>query len=70
MDFCPNCNYSVLPGTVHCPQCGYQLTHPRWKKIGAWILLVVIAYGLVKCHLRLLEGFEPRKEGQSQTRRP
>ncbi len=65
METCPNCRYMLLRRTVHCPYCGFQLTHPLWKKVGAGILLVVIAYGLVKCQLRLLDGFEvPAKTTQ------
>ena len=58
METCPNCNYTLIRRTANCPYCGFQLTHPLWKKVGAWILLVVIAYGLVKCHLRMLDGFQ------------
>lgn len=57
---CSNCNYTLLERSAYCPYCGAQLTHPVWKKVGAWILLVLIAYGLVRCHLSLLDGFGDR----------
>jgi len=54
---CPECGYVSPELTVKCPHCGYQLTHPHWKRIGALILLILIAYGLVKCHIKMLDGF-------------
>ena len=56
LEACPNCRYTLSRRSTWCPYCGVQLTHPPWKKVGAWILLVLIVYGLVQCHLRLLEG--------------
>ena len=53
---CPSCRYTLKRRSTYCPYCGVQLTHPPWKKVGAWILLVLIVYGLVQCHLRLLDG--------------
>jgi RNA polymerase subunit RPABC4/transcription elongation factor Spt4 len=53
---CPECRYTLSRRSTWCPYCGVQLTHPPWKKVGAWILLVLIVYGLVQCHLRLLDG--------------
>jgi len=57
MEVCPHCKYSLAARTTYCPYCGIQLTHPLWKKTAAWILLILIGYGLVRCHLRMLEGF-------------
>ena len=53
---CPGCSYTLVERTTYCPYCGVQLTYPLWKKIGASILLILIVYGLVQCHLRMLEG--------------
>ena len=55
--FCPRCNFALIESSSTCQYCGFQITHPTWKKVGAWILLILITYGLIKCHLRLLEGF-------------
>lgn len=66
METCPNCNYMLARRSANCPYCGFQLTHPLWKKVGAWILLVIIAYGLVKCHLRLLDGFQAPADSTQQ----
>ena len=56
LEACPECRYTLSRRSTWCPYCGVQLTHPPWKKVGAWILLVLIVYGLVQCHLRLLDG--------------
>ena len=58
-DSCPSCRYLLFERTAYCPHCGFQLTHPVWKKAGAWVLLIVIGYGLVRCQLRMMEGFNP-----------
>ena len=58
LESCPNCHYTLLERSTYCPYCGVQLTHPRWKKMGAWVLLIVIVYGLVRCHVRMLDGLE------------
>jgi hypothetical protein len=29
-----------------------------WKKLAAWALLILIGYGLVDCHLRMLKGLQ------------
>jgi hypothetical protein len=57
MEVCPNCGYTLLEKRAYCPYCGAQIGHPFWKKIAAWLLLVLIGYGLVTCHLRLMDGF-------------
>ena len=57
VESCPNCHYALLEKSTYCPYCGFQLTHPPWKKMGAWVLLFLIGFALVKCHLRMLEGF-------------
>lgn len=57
LEICPNCNYALLQRTTYCPFCGVQLTHPVWKKVAAWILLILIGYGLVRCHASLIGGF-------------
>ncbi len=57
METCSNCRVTLASRPTYCPYCGFQLTHPLWKKVGAWILLILVGYGLVKCHLRLLDGF-------------
>ena len=58
MEVCGNCNYTVPDGTPKCPYCGYQLTHPLWKKVGAWVLLILGSYGFVKCNLRWMQGLD------------
>ncbi len=58
MEVCRNCDYAVPDRSARCPYCGYQLTNPLWKKVGAWLLLVLIAWGLVKCNLRLMQGLD------------
>ena len=58
MKVCRNCDYTVPDRSARCPYCGYQLTNPLWKKAGAWVLLVLIVWGLVKCNLRLMEGLD------------
>ena len=55
-EVCPECRYTLSRRSTWCPYCGVQLTHPPWKKVGAWILLALIVYALVQCHLRLLDG--------------
>ncbi|MFQ5738549.1 MAG: hypothetical protein ACE5JX_06015 [Acidobacteriota bacterium] len=57
MESCPNCNYLLIERSSHCPFCGFQLTHPLWKKVGAWVLLGLIGYGLIKCHVEMMNGF-------------
>lgn len=57
MEVCPGCKYTLLKRATYCPYCGVQLTHPLWKKVGAGMLLILIGYGLVNCHLRMLDGF-------------
>lgn len=57
LEKCPHCGYILLERSTYCPYCGTQLTHQPWKKAGAWILLILIIYGFVKCNLRLLDGF-------------
>ncbi len=58
LESCPNCRYTLIERSTYCPYCGIQLTHPLWKKLGAWILLLLIGYGLVTCHVRMLDGLE------------
>ena len=55
---CPQCDYILLERTTYCPVCGTQLTQPMWKKAGAWVLLFLIVYALIKCHVRILDGFD------------
>ena len=57
LESCPNCHYVLIERSTYCPHCGLQLTHTPWKKMGAWILLILIGYGLVRCHLEMLKGF-------------
>lgn len=57
LEKCPHCDYILIDRKTYCPYCGTQLTHSGWKKIGAWILLILIIYGLVKCNIKLLDGF-------------
>jgi hypothetical protein len=57
LDVCPNCGFTLLQRRAYCPYCGAQIGIPFWKKVAAWFLLVLIGYGLVYCHLRLLDGF-------------
>ncbi len=58
LESCPNCRYTLIERSTYCPYWGTQLTHPPWKKMGAWILLILIGYGLVTCHVRMLDGLE------------
>lgn len=58
LEKCPNCEYILVDRSTYCPYCGTQLTYPLWKKLGAWVLLILIAYGLVRCNIRLLDGFD------------
>ena len=58
MEVCRNCDYTVPDRMAKCPYCGYQLTHPLWKKAGAWVLLLLIGYGFVRCNLRLMQGLD------------
>jgi len=58
LESCPNCHYTLLERNTYCPYCGTQLTYPLWKKLGAWILLVLIGYGLLRCHVQMLDGLE------------
>jgi|GEM_PF-1733258 len=53
---CPECGYVSPERTVRCPNCGHPLSHPAWKRIGAFLLLLLIGYGLVKCHVKMLDG--------------
>lgn len=55
---CPHCEYILLERTAYCPFCGVQLTHPWWKKAGAWLGLMLIAWILFKCSVRMLDGFD------------
>jgi hypothetical protein len=70
LEVCPNCGFTLLERRAYCPHCGAQIGHPFWKKLAAWLLLVLIGYALVTCHLRLLDGFpeagSERPEGGSQ----
>jgi len=58
LESCPNCHYTLLERSAYCPYCGNQLTHPLWKKLAAWMLLILIGYGLVSCNLRMLDGLQ------------
>ena len=58
MEVCRNCHYTVPDKTARCPYCAYQLTYPLWKKAGAWVLLVAIGYGFVRCNLRFMQGLD------------
>lgn len=58
LEKCPACDYLLVERKTFCPHCGEQLTHPLWKKTGAWILLILIVYGLAKCNIRLLDGLD------------
>ncbi len=58
LESCPNCHYTLLERSTYCPYCGIQLTHPLWKKLAAWMLLILIGYGLVNCNLRMLDGLQ------------
>ncbi len=58
LESCPNCHYTLLDRSTYCPYCGAQLTYPVWKKLGAWILLILIGYGLIRCHVQMLDGLE------------
>lgn len=71
LEICPNCNYTLLERSTYCPYCGAQLTHPVWKKLAAWVLLILIGYGLVRCHASLIRGFnapaaQPRAGDQAR----
>lgn len=55
LESCPNCRFQLLERTANCPYCGFPLTHPTWKKIGAWVLLLLIVWGLVKCHMAFFD---------------
>lgn len=58
LEKCPQCDYILLERTTYCPVCGAQLTQPIWKKTGAWVLLILIIYAMIKCHVRILDGFD------------
>lgn len=58
LEICPHCRYALIERHTYCPYCGTQLTHPLWKKVAAWILLIFIAYGLIQCNLKLLDGLD------------
>lgn len=53
---CPECGYISPERTTKCPNCGHPLAHPQWKRIAAFLLLLLIGYGLVKCHVKMLDG--------------
>ncbi len=56
LEVCPECQYTLIEKATYCPHCGYQLTAPVWKKVAAWFILILIVWGLVKCHIRLFQG--------------
>lgn len=58
LESCPDCKYTLIEKTTYCPYCGCQLRQPTWKKTAAWFILILIAWGLVKCHLRMLQGLD------------
>ena len=58
LESCPNCHYTLLERSTYCPYYGIQLTHPLWMKLAAWMLLILIGYGLVSCNLRMLDGLQ------------
>ena len=58
LEKCPHCDYILIDRTTYCPYCGTQVAEPIWKKAGAWVLLVFLVYVLVKCHVRILDGFD------------
>lgn len=58
LESCPNCHYTLLERSTNCPYCGIQLTYSPWKKLAAWLLLILIGYGLVDCHVRMLDGLQ------------
>lgn len=58
LDKCPHCDYILVERKTYCPYCGNQLTHAPWKKIAAWAVLLLIIYGMVKCHIQMLDGFD------------
>ncbi|MFB3904920.1 MAG: hypothetical protein ACE15E_15825 [Acidobacteriota bacterium] len=64
LESCPNCNYISFGRRTYCPVCGMQLTYPLWKKIGAWVLLILIAYGWVRCNLKFMGGLGKPTEGK------
>jgi len=64
LETCPNCNYTSFERSTYCPVCGMQLTYPLWKKIGAWVLLILIGYGWVRCNLRFMGGLGKPSEGR------
>ncbi|GAB4241482.1 MAG: hypothetical protein Kow00109_16900 [Acidobacteriota bacterium] len=55
---CPDCGFVLLERPSHCPYCGAPLTAPTWKKALAWVLLLLIGYGLAQCAVRLTRGFD------------
>ncbi len=58
LEVCSNCRFTLIERSTYCPHCGAQLTQPSWKKAGAWILLILIVWGLAKCHYRILQGLD------------
>jgi RNA polymerase subunit RPABC4/transcription elongation factor Spt4 len=58
LEKCPHCDYILIERTTYCPYCGTQVTYTVWKKAGAWILLFLIIYFLVKCHVQIMDGFD------------
>ncbi|HUG44855.1 MAG TPA: hypothetical protein VMN76_11515 [Acidobacteriota bacterium] len=55
---CPNCEFLLAERPTHCPYCGQQLTHSPMIKLGAWVLLIFVVYGLIQCNLRIMEGLD------------
>ncbi|MEE8586164.1 MAG: hypothetical protein V3T83_15075 [Acidobacteriota bacterium] len=56
LEACPECQYTLIEKSTYCPYCGFQLTHPTWKKAAAWFILILIVWGLVTCNVRLFQG--------------
>jgi RNA polymerase subunit RPABC4/transcription elongation factor Spt4 len=55
---CPKCRYLLAENAHICRYCGAKIGYSPWKKMGAWAILILIIYGMVKCHVRLLDGFD------------
>ncbi len=55
---CPNCKYMLVENPSYCPFCGIQLRHPAWKRAGAWVILVMLLWGLARCHIELFKGLD------------
>ena len=60
MEVCKNCDYTVPVKSECCPNCGQPMEERSsgWKKAGAWILLIVIMYGFVRCNLKMMQGLD------------